>query len=145
MLREAVSRAKSLHNLKNVQVTAVKADATSELVNRFGDGAFDTVVDSFSLCVMGNEGAVQCLDQISKVVKQGQEGQVLLLENSRSSNQILGLYQDATADVTATAGGKGCVYNQDVEAMVRRSGRLTIQQQSTYAAGLFRFFKCVRK
>jgi methyltransferase OMS1 len=140
MLREATVRIKSLPNLKGVKVKIVKADATSDLLDTFGPQAFDTVIDSFSLCVMGNSGAKACLDQISRVVTKG--GRVLLLENSRSSNPLLGLYQDATADLVAPLGGKGCVYNQDVEAMINASGKLRIDKQTLYAAGLFRSFEC---
>jgi ubiquinone/menaquinone biosynthesis C-methylase UbiE len=49
----------------------VKADATSELISLFGENAFDTVVDTFSLCVMGNEGARKCLREMTGVVKKG--------------------------------------------------------------------------
>jgi ubiquinone/menaquinone biosynthesis C-methylase UbiE len=49
----------------------VKADATSELIPLFGENAFDTVVDTFSLCVMGNEGARKCLREMRGVVKKG--------------------------------------------------------------------------
>ena len=48
-----------------------KADATSELILLFGENAFDTVVDTFSLCVMGNEGARKCLREMTGVVKKG--------------------------------------------------------------------------
>ena len=68
-------------------------------------------------------------------------GRVLLLENSRSTNPFLGLYQDATADAVASMGGKGCVYNQDVEHFVRGSGMVVLKQQG-YAAGFFRSFVC---
>ena len=51
----------------------VKADATSELVSLFGEDTFDTVVDTFSLCVMGNEGAKMCLNELSGVVKKSGE------------------------------------------------------------------------
>lgn len=145
MLQEARARANTLPNLQGVNVKFVKADATSELLSRFGAETFDTVVDSFSLCVMGDTGAKQCLDQLSQVVKRGTSGgQVLLLENSRSSNPILGLYQDATADVAASAGGKGCVYNQNVAELIRATGRLRIKEETPYAAGLFRALKCER-
>jgi methyltransferase OMS1 len=146
MLREATERAKTLPQLQGIPVRFVKADATTELVDRFGPDAFDTVVDSFSLCVMGNTGAQSCLDQLSRVVKSGgvNGGQVLLLENSRSSNALLGLYQDATAETAAFAGGKGCVYNQDVGALIRRTSGLEINTETLYAAGLFRSYECSR-
>lgn len=142
MLQETSERVKRLPNLQGVPIKVVQADATSELVDRFGTEVFDTVVDSFSLCVMGNQGAKDCLDEISRVVKP--EGKVLLLENARSSNPLLGLYQDATADAAALAGGKGCVYNQDVAAMIRGTGRLVIQKETSYLSGLFRGYVCTR-
>jgi ubiquinone/menaquinone biosynthesis C-methylase UbiE len=144
MISEAAERVQVLSNLNGIEVKFIKADATSELVNLFGEEKFDTVVDSFSLCVMGNIGALKCLDQIKRVVKKGNLGQILLLENSRSSNQLLGLYQDATANAAASAGGKGCVYNQNVESLILQTGGLNIQDQLSYSAGLFRFFKCIR-
>jgi len=145
MLQQARRRVESLPNLKGVPIKMVRADATTELVDMFGVESFDTVVDSFSLCVMGNTGAVKCLHQMGQIVKKRQDnGQLLLLENSRSSNPVLGLYQDATADAAAAAGGKGCVYNQDVSKMIRSTGTLEIRQEIPYAAGLFRSFICER-
>lgn len=67
MLHEAKDRLKSLE--LHLPVKFVKADATSELVDRFGSESFDTVVDTFSLCVFGNEGAKQGLEQLRGVVK----------------------------------------------------------------------------
>jgi len=126
-----------------VPVRFIQADATSQLVDLFGEDSFDTVVDSFSLCVMGTQGASKCLQQMSRVVKP--KGQILLLENSRSSNPLLGWYQDATADAAASMGGKGCVYNQDVRAMILHTSSLQIDQEDLYAAGLFRAFQVSRK
>lgn len=67
---------------------------------------------------------------------------MLLLENSRSSNPLLGLYQDATAEAAASAGGKGCVYNQDVAKMIRATRGMSIEAEDLYVAGLFRGFRC---
>jgi hypothetical protein len=53
------------------------------------------------------------------------------------------MYQDATADAAAGMGGKGCVYNQNVEAMTRSTKGMIIESQELYAAGLFRSFRCV--
>jgi methyltransferase OMS1, mitochondrial len=142
MLNEAKRRVAGLENLQGVPVTIITADATKDLVDRFGNQSFDTVVDSFSLCVMGSEGAIQCLEQMSQIVKS--TGQVLLLENSRSDNSLLGIYQDATAETAAMVGGKGCVYNQNVGALIRRTGCLAVQEERSYAAGLFRAYVCVR-
>jgi methyltransferase OMS1, mitochondrial len=113
MLRETREKVDSHSVLTNItNVRYVGADATSQLVELFGEDSFDTVVDSFSLCVMGNDGAARCLDQLSQVLKP--TGRLLLLENSRSSNGPLALYQDLSAGAAADLGGKGCVYNQDV-------------------------------
>ena len=67
-----------------------------------------------------------------------------MLENSRSSNPFLGRYQDATSSAAADMGGKGCVYNQDVESMIKQStkGKMVVESQEQYAAGLFRAFRC---
>ena len=69
-------------------------------------------------------------------------GRILLLENSRSSNPLLGMYQDATADAAASMGGKGCVYNQDVASIIRSIEGLHIEKEELYAAGLFRAYRC---
>lgn len=145
MLQEAKSKIKTLPSLNGIPVDFIRADATLDLVDRFGSGTFDTVVDSFSLCVLGNEGALRCLDQLSQVVRSRQNGgRLLLLENSRSSNPFLGLYQDATADFTASAGGKGCLYNQDVKQLIQSTKGLDIIEEKEYLAGIFRSYECVR-
>ncbi|EED92195.1 predicted protein [Thalassiosira pseudonana CCMP1335] len=75
MLSQAKLRIQQLGLLeKKVDVNFVKADATSELVELFGRSKFDTVVDTFSLCVMGNEGARKCLEEVTGVVKEGKDG-----------------------------------------------------------------------
>ena len=143
MLQEAKVRVQAL-NLP-FPVDFVKADATSQLVDLFGENAFDTVVDSFSLCVMGNEGAKKCLSQVTQVVKtQSDGGRVLLLENSKSSNPLFGMYQDITAEAAASAGGKGCVYNQDVRLLIKNTSGLEMEQETSYVAGLFRAYVCVK-
>lgn len=138
MIQEAKEKTKSL----DIPVEFVRADATMEIQKLFGGDSFDTVVDSFSLCVMGNKGARQCLMQMQSVVKP--DGRILLLENSRSSSSVLGWYQDVTANAAASAGGKGCVYNQDVGAMIQETSGLTIENEEAYVMGLFRSFQ-VRK
>ena len=74
MLQQAKKRLGTIQNLDGIPVELVKADATSQLVSRFGERSFDTVVDSFSLCVMGKEGSKKCLDQLRQVVKRKDEG-----------------------------------------------------------------------
>ena len=143
MLGQARRRAERDGALDGTKVRFVRADATSELSSLFGESRFDTVVDTFSLCVMGNEGAARCLEEMTRVVKSRRDGgRVLLIENTRASNPILGLYQDATAGAAADVGGRGCVYNQDVGGMVRGTEGLELRREEAFAAGLFRSFVC---
>ena len=58
----------------NVPIKFVQADTASELSSLFGENKFDTVVDTFSLCIMGNEGAKRCLDEMARVVKKSEDG-----------------------------------------------------------------------
>ena len=116
----------------------VTADATKDLVQRLGSSQFfDSVVDTFSLCVMGNVGAAQCLDQLKQVAR----GRLLLLENTRSAeNRWLAAYQDVTAQAAAALGGKGCVYNQDAAALIRATPELRIVDEISYVNGVFTAF-----
>ena len=143
MLDEARAKISALNLPQHIKVEFLKADATSQLVRLFGKNSFDTVVDTFSLCVMGNEGAKDCLVQMKDVVKE-RDGRILLIENTRSSNPLLGLYQDATADAASQVGGKGCVYNQDVTGMIQRTPGLTVETEDAFAAGLFRSYVCAK-
>ena len=63
-----------------------------------------------------------------------------MIENTRSSNSLLGRYQDLTADMAANLGGKGCVSNQDVTAMIEKTNRLDILSEEEFASGVFRSF-----
>ena len=68
----------------------------------------------------------------AKPVDQG--GKLLLIENTRSSNPLLGMYQDATAEKASEMGGKGCVYNQDVTSMLKSTEGLNIVKEEAFAA-----------
>lgn len=72
------------------------------------------------------------------------EGRVLLIENTRASNPILGWYQDLTADAAASAGGKGCLYNQDISSLIGQTAGLRVDGEEAFAAGFFRAFVCTR-
>ena len=141
MLEEAKLRIQNEIDTKDTSIKFVIADATSGLTSLFGEETFDTVVDTFSLCVMGNEGAKRCLDQMTSVVKK-KTGQIFLIENTRSSNPVLGAYQDITASAAAQMGGKGCLYNQDVGKMIRETKELQLVKEEAFAGGVFRSFIC---
>ncbi len=146
MLSEAKAKIQDISIPSFVDVRFVKADATSSLLtSMFGENSFDTIIDTFSLCVMGNDGANNCLKQMRNLVKTEIEGgKILLIENSRSSNGLLGWYQDVTAEAASKVGGKGCVSNQNVKVLIESINGLTIQKEEEFAAGLFRSFICTK-
>ena len=77
MLEQAklrVERMKEMGIINNTSIKFVQADATAELAAMFGEDRFDTVIDTFSLCVMGNEGARNCLEEMTRVVKKAEDG-----------------------------------------------------------------------
>jgi len=145
MLTESKKKAMSLNIPNWIELNFITADATSSsITDIFGKGSFDTVVDTFSFCVMGRIGAQRCLQQMRNVVKAGVDGgQILLIENTKSSNALLGLYQDVTADTAAKMGGKGCVYNQDVRSFITQTDGLALASEEEYASGVFRSFVCI--
>lgn len=145
MMSEAREKLNSLKIPPHVDVQFIKADATQDLETLFADEGhyFDTVVDTFSLCVMGNDGARRCLEQMKSVLCK-ETGRILLIENARSSNAALGLYQDLTADAAAKMGGKGCVSNQNVGSMIRDIKDLELLEEEQFASGVFRSFICKR-
>jgi methyltransferase OMS1 len=104
----------------------------------FPDVSFDCVVDTFSLCVFPDPGAA--LKSMARVLRPG--GRALLLEHSRSQSPLLGWYQDVTAEPVA-AMGKGCVWNQDVPALVWAAG-LRVERVDSYLGGLVLAIEAVR-
>lgn len=143
MLQMAMNKVAALSNLKNIPINFIKADMTTQLEQKFGLESYDTIVDTFSMCVLGDERTQQCLDQMSRVVRR-EGGQILLLENSRSSNPFLGRYQDATADTAANVGGRGCIYNQNIQQLIQSNDRIRIVDEAEFSTGLFRSFRCMR-
>ena len=133
MLGEARKRFKKIPNLQKISVWFIEADAMSELVQRYGANLLDTIVDSFSFCVMGMQGGKACLEQLRETVKLKMEnGQILLLENMRSLNLLFAIYQDVTAETVVSAGGKGCIYNQDVKKMIQDASGIVIEDEKSF-------------
>jgi len=133
MLREAEKAAGALRSplpLRLIRMDAASLD--------FADGSFDSVVDTFSLCVMAQpEAAIREMRRVCAA-----DGKLLLVEHTRSSVAALGAYQDLTAPAAAALLGKGCVYNQDVASMIARSG-LRVVRQEPELFGLVTLFECV--
>lgn len=147
MLEKAKERASNLKQTGKLpmNLSFVQADATSmsQMVNLFGTNSFDTIVDTFSLCVLGNEGALNSLKTMRELLKKD-GGRIMLLENSRAENPLLGWYQDRTAAVAASWGGKGCIYNQNVYSLIQEAG-LSVEHETSYMGGLFRAFICTMR
>ncbi|GIL79461.1 hypothetical protein Vretimale_18338 [Volvox reticuliferus] len=117
MLLQARTRVAETPALANLPISFRQADVAAL---PFPDSSFDSVVDTFSLCVFPDPQAA--LNEMARVVRPAAEGgRVLLLEHCRSDNPLLAAYQDATAGPVAAL-GKGCVWNQDVEAMATMAG-----------------------
>jgi methyltransferase OMS1, mitochondrial len=146
MMEEAKSKIDLLNIPSFVTVEFIKGDATTDLTKFYGtEGEFDSIIDTFSLCVMGDEGAKRCLNQMKSVLKPKEKrGKMFLIENTRSSNLFIGGYQDLTADTAAKLGGKGCVSNQDVTSFLKSTEGLDIIKEESFAAGLFRSYVCQR-
>ena len=134
--------ATALRRISNVARQSKLYSTSSVLLGGGGENKFDSVVDTFSLCVMGNEGAKKCIEEMAGVIKPS--GKILLVENTRSSNPLLGTYQDITASSAADLGGKGCVYNQNVGEMIDKSKGMRLETEESFAAGLFRSFVCTK-
>lgn len=129
MLAEAQKKASQLgffdSHISNTSTSFQQADVVHL---PFQDSSFDTVVDTFSLCVFSDP--LSALNSIARVVKPKQEGgRVLLLEHTKSiNNPLLAWYQDVTAETVASL-GKGCYWNQDVSMMLRKVGLHEIERK----------------
>lgn len=112
-------------------VDLIQGDATNM---PFDDASFDTVVDTFSLCVYPQPRVA--MEEMTRVLRPG--GQLLLLAHTRSRVPGLGLYQDVTSGPVA-AMGRGCVWNQDVGGWLRELG-LRMDRVDAHVAGLITAF-----
>ena len=153
-LRAKLSSAPLPFKTEVVEADAARLPSKSE--------TYDVVVDTFGLCVY--DAPVAVLRELGRVVKPA--GRILLLENARPSNALLGAYLcgnqpvrkhvegvgrqkvdfqtgayvDATAGFVAKNGGKGCRYDQDVEALARAAG-LRVVRSERFGGGFFGSFE----
>ncbi|KAG2428068.1 hypothetical protein HYH02_014460 [Chlamydomonas schloesseri] len=144
MLAQAQARVRGSPSLAGRPIAFQQADVAAL---PYADSSFDTVVDTFSLCVFPDPQAA--MNELARVVRPaassggsgggsgggggGGGGRLLLLEHSRSDNPLLAAYQDATAGPVAAL-GKGCVWNQDVEGMAAKAG-LRVTRVERFAVG----------
>lgn len=96
----------------------------------FPDDHFDTIVDTFSMCVYPDPD--KAISEMKRVLKIG--GSLLLLEHTRSKIPLLGAYQDITATPVAEF-GKGCYWNQNIDEMIQ-SQHLDLMEKEEYLFGL---------
>jgi methyltransferase OMS1 len=96
MLSQAKSKGEKLQ-LDESQIEFMTMDVERL---KFPDATFDTVVDTFSLCVFPDP--VAALREMKRVCKPG--GRILLLENSISENGLLAAYQVKHIDIFAHTG-----------------------------------------
>jgi len=96
----------------------------------FPENAFDTVVDSLSLCTLTQP--VQALREMARVCKPN--GRILLLEHGRSSKEGLARWQDKKAEKHAKR--FGCNWNRNILGLVGEAN-LEIVSSKQYCFGVF--------
>jgi methyltransferase OMS1, mitochondrial len=118
---------------------AARAEKVIELVRGdagalpYADETFDTVLDTFSMCVL--DEPVNVLREMARVLKRSPDSRVLLLEHSVSSVVPVALFQNITAKSVASS-SKGCFWNQDVVGLAREAGLYVVSSESSFAGTL---------
>lgn len=92
------------------------ADA-SKLTSYYPNNSFDTIVDTMGVCSFDNP--VQTLQEIQRICKPN--GKILLLEHGRSQTWT-GINNFLDDNKERHAMNWGCVWNRDIEAIIRQSG-----------------------
>lgn len=92
----------------------------------FSDGEFDSVLDTFSLCVMGNPLAA--LSEMRRVLSTAPGARAVLAEHTVSSLKPISMYQNVTAGLVAKT-SKGCYWNQDVLRLAEMAGFRVVSKQ----------------
>jgi len=125
MLDELKARVSKNSRARTTDVKFLTADA-GNLPLAVSD-SYDTVVDTFSMCVFDEPRNV--LLEMARSVKPI-SGRVVLLENSRSTLPFLGWWQDITEPVI-TPYSKGCKWNVDVPSLAAGAGLRRQESESS--------------
>lgn len=112
MLSKSETRIAALPNTPPIRLLRASAEDT-----QLPAGSFDTVLQTFSLCVFQQPRVA--LSEMKRLVAPG--GSVLLLEHTLSPSPVIAMYQNLTAEPAACL-SKGCFANRDVVAMVKDAG-----------------------
>ena len=123
MLKIASQKARS----QRLEISVQEMDAERL---EFPDNAFDTVVDSLSLCTLTQP--VQALREMARVCKP--KGRILLLEHGRSNKQGLARWQYKKADKHAKR--FGCKWNRNILGLVGEAN-LEVASCKQYCFGVF--------
>ena len=96
----------------------------------FGDGSFDTVVLTWTLCSIPHP--VRALAEIKRVLKP--DGRLLFVEHGLSSDAKVQEWQHRLTPMWKRIGG-GCHLNRKIDDLVRPAGFRIIELQTTYLPG----------
>ena len=125
--REMLNIAAQKARKQRLEISTQEMDAESL---EFPDNAFDTVVDSLSLCTLTQP--VQALREMARVCKPN--GRILLLEHGRSTNERLAQWQDKRAERHAKR--FGCNWNRNILEIVE-AANLEMVSSKPYCFGVF--------
>lgn len=117
MINKAVEKSKMLHQSNNFIV--MNADELN-----FDDNKFDSVVDTFSMCVYDNP--LKVLNEMKRIVKPN--GKILLIENSVSTNSGLRNIQNLLEPII-TPMSKGCKWNINIPEIINTVGLIELERK----------------
>ncbi len=92
----------------------------------FPEDCFDTVVSSLTLCTFPDP--IAALEEMQRVCRE--DGRILLLEHGRSSNRLIGRFQDVRENSHAKQ--LGCHWNREPLELVERAGLHPVTAHRTF-------------
>jgi SAM-dependent methyltransferase len=96
----------------------------------FGDGSFDTVVLTWTLCSIRHP--VRALAEIKRVLKP--DGRLLFVEHGLSPDPKVQAWQHRLTPMWKRIGG-GCHLNRKIDDLIRPAGFRIVELQTTYLPG----------